>query len=347
VTAAPAIEGAPTHSALREAQSSPEARGLERDEVRMLVSEPSGHSDTRFSELAGFLRAGDVLVVNRSATLPAALDAVSGSGPFLLHMCTAYGQRGWLAEPRISASRPGPLGLVEGERIEVAGAPATILGAFPGIPRLRFVSFERDPLSLMRSHGRPIRYGYASADSPLESYQTIFADRPGSAEMPSAARPFSVRTLASLREAGVLLVKLTLHTGVSSLESSDLEGGELYPEPFELTAEAVAALNAATGEGRRIIAVGTTVVRALASAWDGRSFRAARGMTRVFVRPGRRLPPLAGLLTGFHDPRATHLAMLEAVAGGDLVAAGYRRAREGGYLWHEFGDVHLLLPSTN
>jgi S-adenosylmethionine:tRNA ribosyltransferase-isomerase len=331
----------------REAQASPEERGLERDEVRLLVSERSGHSDSRFSELAGFLRAGDVLVVNRSGTLPAALDAEGDGGRFLLHLCTRYGSRLWLAEPRRSASRPGPLPLAVGERILVASEPATVLGAYPGIPRLRFIAFEHDPLELVNRRGRPIRYGYLAADAPLEAYQTVFADRPGSAEMPSAARPFTSRTLASLERAGVGLVKLTLHTGVSSLESSDLEGGELYPEPFELTGEAASELNTARREGRRIIAVGTTVVRALTSSWDGRSFRPAKGMTRVYVRPGQRLPPLAGLLTGFHDPQATHLAMLNAVAGGELVAAGYGRAIEGGYLWHEFGDVHLLLPSSN
>jgi S-adenosylmethionine:tRNA ribosyltransferase-isomerase len=330
-----------------EAPASPEARGLERDEVRMLVSERHGHSDSSFGELVGFLRPGDVLVVNRSATLPAALDAEGDGGPFLLHLCTRYGRRQWLAEPRRSASRPGPLPLAVGQRILVAGSPAMVLGGYPGIPRLRFIAFEHDPLELMSGHGRPIRYGYLASDAPLEAYQTVFADRPGSAEMPSAARPFSARTLASLDRAGVGLVRLTLHTGVSSLESADLVGGELYPEPFELTGEAASELNAARQEGRRIIAVGTTVVRALASTWDGRSFREARGMTRVYVRPGRQLPPLAGLLTGFHDPQATHLAMLEAVAGGEFVAAGYRRAIEGGYLWHEFGDVHLLLPSAN
>jgi S-adenosylmethionine:tRNA ribosyltransferase-isomerase len=330
-----------------EAPATPEARGLERDEVRMLVSERHGHRDSRFSELAGFLRPGDVLVVNRSATLPAALDAEGDVGRFLLHLCTRYGRRLWLVEPRGSASRPGPLPLAVGERILVAGSQATILGDYPSIPRLRFVAFDDDPLELMNRRGRPIRYGYLAADAPLDAYQTVFADRPGSAEMPSAARPFSARTLASLDRAGVVLVRLTLHTGVSSLEKTDLEGGELYPEPFELTGEAASELNAARQEGRRIIAVGTTVVRALASTWDGRSFRAARGMTRVYVRPGRQLPPLAGLLTGFHDPQATHLAMLEAIAGGELVAAGYRRAIEGGYLWHEFGDVHLLLPSAD
>ncbi|MEX2541615.1 MAG: S-adenosylmethionine:tRNA ribosyltransferase-isomerase [Trueperaceae bacterium] len=328
---------------LLEARSTPESRGLERDEVRLLVSAGSRHEHGSFRELADILWAGDVLVVNRSATLAASLEAKGSPGEFMLNLSTRYGTGLWLAEPRWSAGRPGPLPLATGERIMVAGSAATILAPYPGIPRLRFVAFAEDPFSLMSRHGRPVRYGYLAANTNLADYQTIFGDRPGSAEMPSAARPFTVRVLESLERAGIELVSLTLHTGVSSLESGDLHAGELYPEPFELTAGAAAHLNDATRLGRRIIAVGTTVVRALASAWDGRAFRAARGMTRVYVRPGRQLPPLAGMLTGFHEPEATHLAMLEAIAGREQVAAGYRQAREAGYLWHEFGDVHLLL----
>lgn len=337
----------PVRPSLPEARSTPEARGLQRDEVRLLVSVGQEHHHSSFKELAGFLRSGDLLVVNRSATLAASLEAEGSPGTFMLNLSTRYGTGLWLTEPRWSPSRPGPLPLSTGERIMVAGSAATVLAPYPGLPRLRFVAFEQDPVRLMRRHGRPIRYGYLSADTVLADYQTIFADRPGSAEMPSAARPFTVRVLESLERAGIELVSLTLHAGVSSLEHGDLHGGELYPEPFELTTDAAAHLNDANRLGRRIIAVGTTVVRALTSTWDGRAFRAARGMTRVYVRPGRQLPPLAGLLTGFHDPKATHLALLEALAGRELVADGYRQARESGYLWHEFGDVNLLLGRSS
>jgi S-adenosylmethionine:tRNA ribosyltransferase-isomerase len=325
----------------------PEERGLARDEVRLLVSEGSTHLHARFTDLPTFLRAGDLLVVNRSATLPAALPAHGSNGAFLLHLSTAYGRRLWLAEPRWSASRPGPVPLAEAETVKAGPSgselEAVVGPAFPGISRLRFVRFASDPLPLLAQRGRPIRYGYLEREVELPFYQTIFGDRPGSAEMPSAARPFTERTVAGLQAAGAELSRITLHTGVSSLDAGDLEWGELCPEPFEVPPETAARLNDALSAGRRIIAVGTTVVRALTSAWAGGSFRPARGMTRVYVRPGTSLPPLAGLLSGFHDPRGSHLEMLDALAGRRGLTDAYRLARESGYLWHEFGDVHLIL----
>lgn len=322
----------------------PEERGLERDEVRLLVSRRSGHAHARFFDLPRFLEAGDLLVVNRSRTLPAALPATAGTTRFLLQLSTRYGPHLWLAEPRWSRSRPGPVPLAAGETIEVGGSDAIVLGSFPGIPRLRFIEFLHPWEEAVQRCGRPISYGYLEHELPLDAYQTVFGDRPGSAEMPSASRPFARRTLLALEQRGVELARVTLHTGVSSLESADIEQGELYPEQFQVDSPAAAQLNRAHAEGRRIIAIGTTTVRALASVWDGAAFHEAQGMTRVYVRPDRQLPPLAGLLTGFHEPQATHLAMLEAVAGSDLLSDGYREARAGEYLWHEFGDVHLLLP---
>ena len=327
-----------------EATTTPEARGLERDEVRLLVSGRHGHQHARFFELPDILEPGDLLVVNRSATLPAALPAAVGNTPFLLHLSTRYGPRLWLTEPRWSASRPGPVPLSAGEIVEVGGLEALVLEPYPGIPRLRFIEFLGDWERVLERHGSAIHYRYLSQATELRSYQTIFSDSPGSAEMPSAGRPFTARTLADLQRRGIDIVKLTLHTGVSSLETTDLKTGELYPEPFEVTGSAAAELNEALLSGRRIIAVGTTSVRALATSWTGRAFRSSRGMTRAYVRPGRRLPPLAGLLTGFHEPQATHLDMLEALAGRELLAAGYGEAHRSDYLWHEFGDVHLLLP---
>lgn len=333
------------------ATTTPEERGLERDQVRLLVSGSVGHRHARFFDLPELLEPGDLLVVNRSATLPAALPAalpaVDGSLPFRLHLCTRYGPRLWLAEPRWSAARPGPVPLREGGVIEVGGVEAVVLGAFPGIRRLRFFEFLEPLDRTLERHGSPIRYGYVAEEKPLAAYQTVFADRPGSAEMPSAGRPFTPRTLGALERRGVEVVRLTLHTGVSSLAPADITGNELYPEPFEVDADAAKGLNEAIRSGRRVFAIGTTTVRALASAWNGVSFGVASGMTRAYVRPGRQLPPLAGLLTGFHEPQATHLAMLEAVAGRELLDEGYREARRAGYLWHEFGDVHLLLTGRS
>lgn len=336
----------PAHLAATEP---PEARGLGRDQVRLLVSTAEGHHHSRFANLANFLAAGDLLVVNRSATLAASLPAEANLGPFVLNLSTRYGrsQEGelWLAEPRWSHARPGPLPLEAGEKIRVAGLVATLLTPYPGLPRLWFVGLEGDVTAAMQAHGAPIRYAYLRQAWGLEHYQTLFADTPGSAEMPSAARPFTARTLSCLVAKGVGVAKLTLHTGVSSLEveAEEIERQPLFPEPFEVPTATAEAVNRTRAQGRRVVAVGTTVVRALESAWDGERVRAARGFTRRYVHPGTGVHALDGLLTGLHDPKASHLAMLYALAGPDLIRGGYAEAVREGYRWHEFGDSHLIL----
>ena len=322
-----------------------ELRGLARDEVRLMVSTPAGHVHTRFMHLAQYLQPGDLLVVNRSATLPASLPAVAASGTFRLNLSTDYGRGLWLAEPRWDFDRPGPLPLEVGETIAVAGSPATVLAPYPGLPRLRFVQLGDQARRLLHRCGEPIRYGYVRDPYPLSAYQTIFARVPGSAEMPSAGRPFTKRVLQSLKRRGVQIASVLLHTGVSSLEveTSRLEEHPMYAEPFAVPAAAASAVNQARKEGRRVIAVGTTVVRALESAWDGCAVRPAQGFTRTFIHPDRGVATVDGLISGFHDPLASHLAMLYAVAGQALIRDAYAQAVAHGYLWHEFGDSHLLL----
>ncbi len=323
-----------------------ETRGLARDEVRLLVSTPRGHTHARFDELARFLCPGDLLVVNTSATLPASLPAAHKDGEFIVNLSTRYGAGLWLAEPRYSAAQPGPLPLYAGDRLRVADLPARLVAPYPAIPRLWFIHFDGDIATAMARHGQPIRYGYMPHRYPLSAYQTIFAHVPGSAEMPSAARPFTPRVLDSLRARGVALAEITLHTGVSSLEveAEEIEQHPLYAEPFAVPATTAEAVNATRAGGRRVIAVGTTVVRALESAWDGGQVRAARGFTRRYVHPAQGVHTIDGLLSGLHDPMASHLAMLYAVAGEPLIREGYAAAIAAGYLWHEFGDSHLILP---
>ena len=322
-----------------------ELRGLARDEVRLMVSTPAGHVHTRFMHLAQYLQPGDLLVVNRSATLPASLPAVAAIGSFRLNLSTDYGRGLWLAEPRWDFDRPGPLPLEVGETIAVAGEPATVLAPYPGLPRLRFVQLGEQARRLLHRCGEPIRYGYVRDPYPLSAYQTIFARVPGSAEMPSAGRPFTKRVLQSLKQRGVEIASVLLHTGISSLEveTSRLEEHPMYAEPFAVPAAAANAVNQARKEGRRVIAVGTTVVRALESAWDGCQVRPAQGFTRTFIHPARGVATVDGLISGFHDPLASHLAMLYAVAGQSLIRDAYAQAVAQGYLWHEFGDSHLIL----
>lgn len=332
-----------------------ELRANSRDDVKLLVSTPSGHHHSRFANLTNFLDAGDLLVVNRSATLPASLPAEGGIGPFILNLSTRYsigtrdtnhGAEVWLAEPRWSYGEAGPLPLEAGDTFRAAGLNATLLRPHPGMPRLWFVRLEGDVSAAMQRLGEPIRYGYVEKPLPLSAYQTVFADTPGSAEMPSAARPFSDRVLTCLEDKGVGLERVTLHTGVSSLEMSedDIEKQTLFAEPFEVTQKVADAVNETRARGQRVIAVGTTVVRALESAWDGEKVRAAQGFTRHYVHPGREVNAVDGLISGFHDPKASHLAMLYALAGKDLIREAYAEAVKEGYLWHEFGDSHLILP---
>ena len=323
----------------------PEIRGQGRDDVKLLISTPRGHHHSKFINLVNFLEQGDILVVNRSATLPASLPAKGHFGDFILNLSTSYGEKLWLAEPRWSFAKPGPLPLQLNEAITVAGSPAKLLSPYPDLPRLWFVSFEKDVSTLMKQ-GRPIRYGYVPSAFELDNYQTVFSDTPGSAEMPSAARPFSTRVLKMLKSKGVKFAYITLHTGVSSLElnTENIEEQILYPEPFEVPLETAEVINSAREKNQRIIAVGTTVVRALESAWNGREINASKGFTRLYIHPKQSTHVINGLLTGFHDPKASHLAMLYAIAGKELVMEGYQEAVDKGYLWHEFGDSHLLLP---
>jgi S-adenosylmethionine:tRNA ribosyltransferase-isomerase len=322
----------------------PEMRGVDRDGVRLLVSSQEGHAHRRFRDLPDLLSPGDLLVVNESGAMPASLQAHGRLGDFILNLSTNYGRGLWLAEARWSQAKQGPLPLVEGEAFEAAGLPVRLVSTYPGLPRLAFVHIEGDVFSTMALLGRPIRYGYVNQDLPLSAYQTAFSRVPGSAEMPSAARPFTQRVIEAIAGRGVGIAKILLHTGVSSLEieSEAIENQPLYPEPFEVPSETAAAVNAARARGSRVVAVGTTVVRALESAHDGKKIRPSRGFTRLYVNPYRPVRAVDGILTGFHDPVTTHLAMMYAVAGETRVRAAYSTAIAEGYHWHEFGDSHLL-----
>lgn len=331
-----------------QAGAPPEQRSLERDEVRLLVTTERGHEHARFHDLPRFLAPGTLLVVNTSATLPASLPARHDRlGPLIANVSTHYGRGLYLVEPRRSAAEPGSLPLAVGDPLEIAGLPARLVTPHPGLPRLWFVRVESDLREAMERTGAPIRYGYLEAPyPPLASYQTLFARTPGSAEMASAARPFTARVVDALQSKGIGLASVTLHAGVSSheLEADEVEEQVLYAEPFEVPERTAEAVMAARREGRPVVAVGTTVVRALESAWDGERVRAAAGFTRLLIHPGRPVRSVDGLITGLHDPLASHLAMLYAIAPRELVRAGYDEAMREGYLWHEFGDSHLLLP---
>ncbi|MFL5884514.1 MAG: S-adenosylmethionine:tRNA ribosyltransferase-isomerase, partial [Thermoleophilaceae bacterium] len=327
------------------AREPPEARGLERDEVAMLVASRSAGTiaHARFHDLPGFLDPGDLLVVNVSATLPAALDARLGDREVELHLSTPAAGGAWVVELRTREG--GPFGRPPiGARLRLpGGAHADLLAPFAGGKRLcvaRLGLGEPVERYLVR-HGRPIAYDYARGHWPIDAYQTVFAREPGSAEMPSAARPFTTDLVTELVTRGVLLAPVTLHTGVSSPE----RGEPPYPERYDVPAATANIVNAVRGWGGRVIAAGTTVVRALeTAATDGGTVSPAAGWTGLVVTPERGLRAVDGLLTGWHDADSSHLQLIEAVAGPELLARCYREAVERGYRFHEFGDSHLLLP---
>ncbi|MEW2609357.1 S-adenosylmethionine:tRNA ribosyltransferase-isomerase [Streptomyces sp. NPDC047880] len=325
--------------------------GLDRDAVRLLVSRGAEVAHHTFTELPRLLRAGDLLVVNTSATLAAAVDGRSGHARVVVHFSTRGDDGRWAVELREPDGRgttspraggpagtevrlPGGTGLVLEEPLSGRGDRlwwARVSG--PGVP------------GLLREHGRPIRYAYTERDQPLSAYQTVFAlpsaDGTGSAEMPSAARPFTARLVAELVSRGVQFAPVTLHTGVASAEAHEPP----YPERFAVPEASARLIGAVRAGGGRVMAVGTTAVRAVESAvgTDG-AVRARAGWTDLVVTPERGVRVVDGLLTGLHEPEASHLLMLEAVAGRTAVERGYEAALQGRYLWHEFGDLHLVLP---
>jgi S-adenosylmethionine:tRNA ribosyltransferase-isomerase len=329
-----------------EASIPPESRGLARDEVRMAVARPSGITHARAGDLPAHLHPGDLLVVNTSATLPAALDIVRHGCPAKLHFSTELDDGSWVVEIR-RPDASGPALPTPGEVLRLpGGVRLRVDRPLPeGQTRLwRAVPLPSvAPASYLAEHGHPIRYRHLEGEWPLTSLQNVYADRPGSAEMPSAGRPLSQAVLVRLMAAGIPVVPIVLDTGVSSQESHE------PPQPERVTVPEVTArlVNSTMRAGRRVVAVGTTVVRALESATAGRTVVPTAGWTSLVLGPARQARVVSGLLTGLHEPEASHLHLLEAVAGRTLVDLAYAEVTGPagpGYLWHEFGDSMLLLP---
>jgi S-adenosylmethionine:tRNA ribosyltransferase-isomerase len=332
-----------------EAHEPPEARGLRRDGVRLLVARRRtgeiGHHT--FSELPDLLGPGDVLVVNVSGTIPAAVPARRANGTRVrVHFATRapHLEDDWRVVEIRSADGRRPARLPAGERLELrGGARLELVAPYASGQRLMLARFCCELLvdEYLERHGEPIRYGHISTALPLQAYQNVYAISPGSAEMPSAGRPFTRELLSRLVGEGVVIAPITLHAGVSSPESHEPP----FPEWFEVPERTAKAVCDARHEGRRVIAVGTTVVRALESAATADGCACARsGWTGLVITPDCGVRVVDGMITGWHEPEASHLQMLEAVAGPALLEHSYAAALDAGYLWHEFGDSHLILP---
>ena len=347
----------PAHLAAAEP---PEARGLKRDEVRLLVSNvaPDSIAHARFSELPRWLSPGDLLVVNTSGTVKAALAARTRNGHrFELHLSTRLPGNFWVIEVR----RPGPVAslpcrdALAGASFQLeAGGLVTVLAPYPlgsalhAPSRLWIAALELEGavLPYLERFGTPIRYSYVTRSWPESMYQTIFATEPGSAEMPSAGRPFTPELVTRLVSAGIQIAPVLLHTGVASLEDHEPP----YEEYFRVTRETADRVNSTRLAGGRVVAVGTTVVRAVETVTDSHGTTPGEGWTSLVIGPERPLRAVNGMITGLHEPHATHLAMVReviAAAGGERPPShldrAYTEAQLAGYLWHEFGDSHLII----
>ena len=330
----------------------PERRGLARDQIRLLVTSIGSRTEhRRFRELPDLLGPDDLLVVNRSRTIPAALPATRPDGrETIVHLSNHIGgdlwavevrkPRGWGTGPQFDAL-PGETIRLQGDSRMTLLAPYRQETSSDAPDRLWLANWRPPipPLAYLDRHGGPIRYDYISEDVPLEMYRTIFGTVPGSSEMPSAARGFSRRLIADLESRGIAMAHIVLHTGVSSLEGDERP----YPERFRVPAETVEAIDRTRRAGGRVIAVGTTVIRALASAVTDDGLRPARGWTGRVIEPDDDLRAIDGLLTGLHTPQSSHLAMLRTLLPARRLFAAYREAVARGYLWHEFGDAHVII----
>jgi S-adenosylmethionine:tRNA ribosyltransferase-isomerase len=355
----------------RTATEPPEQRGLRRDGVRLMVATPAGIRHTCFYRLSDQLNAGDVLVVNTSATVPGQLDGTRNGSAVVVHIANRLGDSTRVVELRTAPDASAPVldGEV-GERISLpAGGVLELIAAYPALRVSGIADSKRDARaahqrdgssptgvgnrlwrgrvgvsqslsSYLREHARPISYGYLDGSFPISAYQTIFALCPGSAEMPSAARPFSTELVARLVARGVIFAPITLHTGLSSQDAGEVP----QPEWFEVSETTAHLVNSSRGRGGRVIAVGTTATRAIESAArpDG-IVAASSGWTDLVISPQRPVRVVDGLITGWHNPEASHLLLVESVVGAELTQRAYDAAVTEHYLWHEFGDSCIFL----
>lgn len=342
-----------------EAAEPPEARGLARDQVRMMVSryELDTVVHTSFRQLPEFIDPGDVLVINTSGTRKSALDVRRPDNIRLkLHLSTQFDEDVWVVElrrveggatePYYDAATNDVLHLRGGGIVRLLAPhndPSISQSEHSGGKTRLWHANLNTPLPMeayLDTYAAPIRYGYVKKDWPISYYQTVYATETGSAEMPSAGRPFTPELITRLIAQGVIFAPLILHTGVASQEADEAP----YQEFFRVPDETAHKINQAKSRGKRIIAVGTTSARALETVTDSyRKVHPGEGWTGLMITPARGLQVIDSLITGFHEPKASHLAMLEALAGKQHLRLAYDKAINKRYLWHEFGDIHLLL----
>ncbi|MFL5306417.1 MAG: S-adenosylmethionine:tRNA ribosyltransferase-isomerase [Polyangia bacterium] len=334
-----------------------------RDDVRLLIMDPRGSRlhETRTPALPGFLAPGDLLVVNDAATLPASLRGHDAGGrPVEARLLAAragehfaavlFGAGDWRVR---TEDRPTPPELPVGAALRFGALAARIVARDPTWTRIVELEFEPRGDALWNAlyrEGRPIQYAYLAHELPLWAVQTAYASRPWSFEMPSAGRPLSWGILLAVRRKGVRIVSLTHAAGLSSTGDAALDAALPLRERYDLPEATVQAVAETRARGGRIVAVGTTVVRALegAAAQAGRDavLRAGPGETDLRITPEFRPRIVDGLLSGAHAAGESHFELLAAFAGPALLRAAAVHAERAGFLTHELGDAMLVLPGA-
>ncbi|KAA0546202.1 S-adenosylmethionine:tRNA ribosyltransferase-isomerase [Bacillus sp. BGMRC 2118] len=319
-----------------------EISGRSRDDVKLMVLDrTSGKtSHQKFHDLGSFLKAGDVLVLNNSRTIPSVLKGKQGKRDIEIRLSRRVTDDSWevLIVGGLYASD---------DQIEFTdGITARIEGEGSELPlvKIRFSTSGQKLYEMFYRYGEPIRYEYIDKPWPLEAYQTVYASVPGSVEMPSAGRAFTWKLIHQLRRKGVSVVFLQLHAGLSYYGNDHWPVPSHHPESYVIPEETANIINDAKKSGNRVIAVGTTVVRTLETVADQQGFvESGEGITTLYIKEGTPLKCVDGLVTGMHEPEASHLDLLSTLIEKEKLMSAYQDAIQKEYLWHEFGDMNLII----
>ncbi|WP_421382272.1 S-adenosylmethionine:tRNA ribosyltransferase-isomerase [Bacillus salacetis] len=316
-----------------------ERRGRGRDDVRLMIMNGEKVHHERFSSLPDFLEEGDLLIFNNSRTIPAVLKAAACNREVEIRLSRQLDDNRW------EALIWGGLFPACDELHLPNGVKAVIHGNGNEKPlvTLQFSLGGVELMDYIYKHGEPIRYEYIDSAWTLDAYQTAYASVPGSVEMASAGRAFSWKMFETLKAKGIKTAFLTLHTGLSYYGNDRWPNPNKHPEAFHIPQETAELINSARKANGRVIAVGTTVVRALETAADENGYiNETEGITNLYIKNDHQLKAVDGLVTGLHEPEATHLEMLSAFTYEHQLFEAYREALKRGYLWHEFGDMNLI-----
>ncbi len=301
-------------------------------------------SDHAFRDLPRLLDPGDLLVFNDTRVSPARVFGAKATGGRVeILIERIVGERTALAQVRASKTpRPGSGISLEG------GAAVRVTGRQDDLFEL---VFDQPVLAVLEAHGHmPLPPYIRRPDDPAdrERYQTVFASEPGAVAAPTAGLHFDAPLLEQLAERGVRTARVTLHVGAGTFQpvrEDDLSRHTMHAERARVDESVCAAAREARAAGRRVVAVGTTVVRSLESAAAGGELKPWEGETRLFIRPGYRFRAVDGLITNFHLPESTLLMLVSAFAGTSTVLAAYRHAVARRYRVFSYGDAMLLFPS--